>query len=126
MLVAWHVLADAATQRYKQQLLVATLAIAGVLLVAALVLAWVRRLNQRKPSIKLSSSEQLAEFRVLYERGELSSEEFHRLKTILSERIREELAEQAPSPEVTEAGLSTKMAKPKDSGTSGNNGAPGG
>ncbi len=124
MLVSWHVLADAASTQYKHQLFIGTMAIAGVCLAAALVLAWVRRLNQRKPPVKLNSSEQLAEFRVLYERGELSNEEFQRLRAVLSERIKEELAAQQAPAEPTEDAGEIRTQKAKEDGKAGSNGPP--
>ncbi len=112
-------------QAYKRQLLVASVTIAVVLLFAALVLAWVRRLNKRKAPFKLSAGDQLAEFRVLYERGELSAEEFQRLRALLTERMHEELSALQQPAESEAAGPVVQVEKPKDNGPTGNNGAPG-
>jgi len=117
-----HLLADTFAQRYQRELLWAGVAIALVLLLAASILWWMRRFNQRRGPFTLKASDQLAHFRVLYERGELSSEEFQRLRALLNERIRAELASQesaAAAPETTSATLD----KPKPDGPT-NNGPP--
>lgn len=124
MMAVWLVLAvETVAQQYQRQLLIAGVTIAAVLLVAALILAWVRQLQKKKPPLQLNAGDQLAHFRVLYERGELSTEEFQRLRVLLTGRIREELAGgTAPAaPTATEV-----PAAPTNNGPAGQNGTPAG
>jgi hypothetical protein len=78
-------------------LMIPALSMAGALLVGALIVAMVRRWHQKDSSLGPSASDQLAEFRTLYEQGQISAEEFKRLRNILSEEIRREHA-LPPSP----------------------------
>jgi hypothetical protein len=57
-------------------------ALAVALLVAALVIALVRRWL-RKGDSSSSASDQLSQYRELYRRGEISQEEFDRLRAVL-------------------------------------------
>src|ERR1700682_4240132 len=59
--------------------------IAGGFLLLALVLAWLKRLRKRLPSERLASSDQLANYRILYEQGELSAEEYARIRSRLAQ-----------------------------------------
>jgi hypothetical protein len=67
------------------------LAVIGVLLLGALVIAWMERWRKRPEQDKLTASDQMAQFRELYERGELSPEEFTRIRSLLGDRLKEEL-----------------------------------
>ncbi len=69
----------------------ATLALIGVLLVGALVIGAVERWRKRPPPPPFRVGDQLAHFRTLYERGELSAEEFARIRGRLTERIVQDL-----------------------------------
>jgi len=94
MVAPWLALAEASKageQAWRHQMLWAGPAIAGLLLLAALAIAWVKRWSMRPPHSLLSAGDQLAHFRTLYERGELSPEEFERLRGLLSERLKLEL-----------------------------------
>ncbi len=66
-------------------------ALAGTLLVGALIISWVGRWRKRasNPEI-LSPSDELATYRKLYEEGELSEEEFEQLRAHLGGKIRKE------------------------------------
>jgi hypothetical protein len=95
MVAPWLVLAEASKageQAWRHQLLWAGPAIAGLLLLAALVIAWVKRWSKRSSPTLLTAGDQLARFRILYERGELSPEEFSRLRALLTERLKKEVA----------------------------------
>jgi hypothetical protein len=89
-----------------------TIALVVALLLGALVIAFVDRWRKRR-SDRLSPGEQLSHFRSLYEKGELSREEFERIRTLLGGRLREELdlppakpsAEPPPAATATETGI---------------------
>jgi hypothetical protein len=69
-----------------------TLSLIAMLLVGALVIALVDRWRKRaQHAERQSAGDQLSHFRKLYERGELSREEFERVRALLSERLREDL-----------------------------------
>jgi hypothetical protein len=72
----------------------------GGLLVAALVVSWTDRWRKRRGTDSPSSGEQLTHFRALYEKGELSREEFERIRSRLGQQIRKDLnVPQRPPPE---------------------------
>ncbi len=56
--------------------------LAVALLVAALIIEVVRRWVRRR-DLSPSASDQLAQYRALYKRGEISQEEFDRLRAVL-------------------------------------------
>ena len=62
-----------------------------VLLVAAVVLSWFDRWRKRSDRDMISPADQLNAFRLSYERGELSSEEYKRIKVRLAPKIKEQL-----------------------------------
>ena len=69
-----------------------TLAIlAGALLVAALIIRWVERWRKSTVAAEPQAGDQLSEFRTLYERGELSEEEFNHIRQRLGAQMKEEL-----------------------------------
>lgn len=68
-----------------------TAALTGGLLLGALVIAWIDRWRKRVNTDKITPTEQLSNFRSLYERGELSREEYDRIRSRLSQKIRQEL-----------------------------------
>jgi hypothetical protein len=65
------------------RLLTAGLSLAGALLTAAVVIALVSRWRRRSGVEGVTPDEQLTHFRSLYERGEISEEEFRRLRALL-------------------------------------------
>ncbi|HVS34233.1 MAG TPA: SHOCT domain-containing protein [Gemmataceae bacterium] len=71
----------AATGRWLDLLFYGT-CLAVALLAAALVIALVRRWA-RKGESSPSASDQLSQYRALYQRGEISQEEFDRLRAVL-------------------------------------------
>ena len=62
-----------------------------VLLLAAVVLSWFDRWRKRTDRDVLSPAEQLDAFRLSYERGELSADEYKRIKVRLAPKIKEQL-----------------------------------
>jgi len=61
----------------------------GALLAGALVVALIRRWQRHQPNP--TASDQLAHFRALYEKGQLTEEEFKRLRAVLSDELRRSL-----------------------------------
>src|SRR5437762_11688400 len=82
------------------QLLWATCALVATLLLGALVLAWFDRLRKRSDPSVLTPGEQLAAFRLSYERGELSQQEYERIRDRLAPRLRQQL-DLPPTPDRT-------------------------
>jgi hypothetical protein len=78
-------------QEWLHELMWAGPAIAGFLLLMALVVSWVRKWHRSTPQEGLTASDQLAQFRELYERGEMSKEEFARVRQLLMGRVKQEL-----------------------------------
>jgi uncharacterized membrane protein len=79
-----------------------TMALVAMLLVGAFVIWLVDRWRKRNRDERLSSGDQLSEFRQLYEDGELSAEEYARVRGLLTGRMMQELEKAAP-PEAPEA-----------------------
>jgi hypothetical protein len=97
------------------------LVLLGVVLLAILGIYLFMRWWRRTDSDRLSASEQLSEFRNLYERGELSREEFERLRSLLGERMRQEMEGQAsaapgPQPPAAPQGPAPKPEPPSNDG----------
>jgi hypothetical protein len=113
MLLPWSIIQVVAGQvkppKWHAPVLWTTLAMIGALLVGALVIAIVDRWRKRAASQdKLSPGQQLSQFRTMYEKGELSREEYERIRALLGGRLREDLhlppskpAAPAPVPEPT-------------------------
>jgi hypothetical protein len=83
----------------RSLLWITALAVIGAILLGAAVLAWVDRWRKRTDQDRLSANDQMAHFRQLYERGEISPEEFTRIRALLGERIKQEL--DVPTPTLT-------------------------
>ncbi|HLJ95022.1 MAG TPA: SHOCT domain-containing protein [Gemmataceae bacterium] len=91
---AWQAIAKADPVRpplWDARLLWLTLALVAVILIGALVLVWIDRWRKRAGSERMSANDQLASFRELYEKGQLSQEEFDRIRALLSTQLRREL-----------------------------------
>jgi len=71
------------------RLLVTSALLAGALLLGAVIIGFVRRWQQIN-SRGITANEQLAQYRALYDRGELSEEEFRRLRDLLTVQIRKD------------------------------------
>ena len=73
------------------QLVLAAFGIVVVILIGAGLIELAKRWRKRPFQAKISASEQLAQFREQFERGEIKPEEFERIRTLLNERIRQEM-----------------------------------
>jgi hypothetical protein len=69
----------------------AALPLIAALLAGAVIIYLVDRWRKRPASVSPGASDQLAHYRSLYERGELSREEFDRLKALLAPQLRQEM-----------------------------------
>lgn len=63
----------------------------GLILLGAAVIYFVDRWRKRPPVERLSTGDQLSQFRLLYEQGQLSREEYDRIKATLMPRLRQEI-----------------------------------
>src|SRR4029077_7987402 len=85
------------------RLILAAFGIVAVVLIGAGLIELAKRGHTRPFQARVTASEQLAQFRQQYERGEIKPEEFERIKALLNERIRQEMevrvASTAPAPE---------------------------
>jgi hypothetical protein len=70
------------------RILYLTGAITGALLLGALVLALFDRWRKKQLNPTFNLQDELATYRTLYQRGELSDEEYERVRTQLVERIK--------------------------------------
>jgi Short C-terminal domain len=80
--------------RWDPEILTNALVLVGLLLLGAIIIAFVgrwRRQSGNKNPYCPSASEQLAEYRSLYEEGVISQEEFERLRAMLGGQIRRSL-----------------------------------
>jgi hypothetical protein len=73
------------------QLILAAFGIVAVILVGAGLIELAKRWRKRPFQARLTASQQLAQFRQQFERGEIKPEEFERIRTLLNERIRQEM-----------------------------------
>jgi hypothetical protein len=65
----------------------------GILVIGALVIAWLKRTRDRSAlTITTTASDQLETFREAYENGEMSREEFLKVKARLTEQLRDPLS----------------------------------
>jgi uncharacterized membrane protein len=76
-----------------QYLILLAVALVGIV-VLYLITRWRKQVGARQPS----ASEQLSEFREMYEQGQLSREEFDRLRNLLGERMRREMEGKSAAP----------------------------
>jgi len=101
MVASWQLLAEAGEKQglraWRDQLLWAGLAIAVALMLLALIVVWLQRWRKQLDADQPTPDDELTHFRVLYERGEISREEFDRIKARLQQRLRQVL-DMPPSP----------------------------
>ena len=83
---------------WDPRLLWAALGLVGALLLGALLIAFADRWRKRPSEEQLQPRDQLAHFRTLYEDGQLSAEEFNRIRGLLTDRIMKELDLPAAAP----------------------------
>ena len=118
MLAPWLSLtaANEGLREWQSQLLKVSPILAGLLLILAIVVAWLKRRRKAEEDQPTSPQDQLAYFQELHWKGELSKEEFERVQVRLGERIRQEEAGANPpapprspetrtSPEPPETGI---------------------
>ena len=89
------------------RVLIATAMLSGALLLGALVIALVDRWRKRQTNVVAETRDQLALYRALYERGELSKEEFERIRDELTKPLRPPAKPRPPAaaaPPAPEAG----------------------
>jgi hypothetical protein len=87
--LSW-LLAEETSER-RIRLILAAFAIVIIILIGAGVIEVVKRWRKRPYQSKISASEQLAQFRESFEKGQISQEEFERIRALLNERIRQEM-----------------------------------
>lgn len=75
------------------------LLLVALLLLSALVVSLVARWRDKPGRFSPTADEELSHFRELYERGEITREEFQRLKGVLGGRIRAKMG-RLPHPEL--------------------------
>jgi hypothetical protein len=90
---------------------VPVLLLIAALVVGALVIALMQRWRRHNPSLSPSPSEQMAQYRSLYEQGILSEEEYRRLRATLTGDLRRAVDLPAPPGPV---GPSTEPAPPSN------------
>jgi hypothetical protein len=71
--------------------------LAGALLVGAVLMELFRRYLRAERNDRLSDSEQLTQYRTLYEQGAISEEEFNRLRAVLGGELRKAARKPAPA-----------------------------
>jgi hypothetical protein len=95
MVNTWQIIADAGMPAnpllWDPRLLWLTLGLLAIVLGSALFLVWLDRWRRRSGSDRLSAQDQLSNFRELYEQGQLSQEEFERIRDTLTPELRREL-----------------------------------
>jgi hypothetical protein len=72
------------------RLLWMTLALIGILLLGALIFAWLDRWRKRTAAPPPGAKDHLAHFRQLYEQGVLSQEEYDRIRGRLTQQLRQD------------------------------------
>jgi Short C-terminal domain len=123
MVTPWSIILIAEEQAkhppgsWRAPVLWTTLALVVALMLGAIVIALVDRWRKRAAmKDKGGAGEQLSHFRALYDRGELTREEFDRIRTRLGQRLKQELDLNKPAgPPAPEA-----PARPPDAPPSGN------
>src|SRR5271154_1695457 len=73
------------------QLLWAMVALVATLLLGAVIFAWLDRWRKRGDRDTLTPVDQLTAFRQSYERGELSQQEYERIRAKLAPKVRQQV-----------------------------------
>lgn len=87
------------------RLLVTSALLVAALLIGAGVIAFVRRWQQMGKRGGMTANEQLAQYRAMHDRGQLSDEEFRKLRDLLAVQIRKESGLPAEKPAPPEQGV---------------------
>jgi hypothetical protein len=90
--------ADVLLARWDWKFLLPWFALAGALLVGAVVILAIGRWRRRATGATVTTSDQLTHFRELHEQGVLTDAEFEQIKAQLAGKLREELKPKAPPP----------------------------
>jgi hypothetical protein len=106
MNLAQQAMAQAPRPVWDARLFWLSVTLVAVILIGALVIYWIDRWRKRSDGERLSANDQLAQFRELYDQGQLSQEEFERIRASLAPQLRREW--DAPA-----AGGSPSEAKPQ-------------
>ena len=96
------------------QLILAAFGILAVVLVGAGLIDLAKRWRKRPFQPRMSASEQLAVFREQFEKGQIKPEEFEKIRTLLNERIRQEM-EVGVAPATPTSGEKSEKSSPPDS-----------
>jgi hypothetical protein len=99
------------------QLLWAMVALVATLLLGAVVFAWLDRWRKRGDRDTLTPVDQLTAFRQSYERGEMSQQEYERIRAKLAPKLRQQVnLPPAPAPKPIPP-KTTKDELPDDEGS---------
>ena len=102
MTAAWQASAVAARPPlWDPRLFWLTLVFVAAILLGVLIIHWIDRWRKRSGSERLSANDQLASFRELYDQGQLSQEEFERIRALLFRQLRQEWDVPATAPGTT-------------------------
>ncbi len=89
------------TTGWEHPLFWASLPLIGILLLGALVIYLVDRWRkQTAPPTDSAAADQLSHFRELYEKGQISREEYERVRALLAGQLRRDFQVPAPAPDV--------------------------
>jgi hypothetical protein len=89
VVAAWFVVGDGqSTRELPLSLLGGTLLLMGALAIAAIIIIYIGRWTKRP---KTTTHDDLTYYRLLYEQGEFSREEYERIRAKLGQRLRKEL-----------------------------------
>jgi len=91
---------------WDPQLLWYTLAMVGSLLVGAAIVALVDRWRKRREGGGVEPADELARYTALYEKGDLSSDEYERVRKLFKSRIVQKLSTPAQKPPQSEPSAS--------------------
>ncbi|HEV3144968.1 MAG TPA: SHOCT domain-containing protein [Gemmataceae bacterium] len=99
---------------FDPKLMLAGGMLAGSLLLFAIIVLLVKRWRKKQEIVMPSASEQLESYRQLFDEGDLTKEEFERIRGRLLERIRKEtgLVEKLAAPAGQAAAANTETARP--------------
>jgi hypothetical protein len=120
MIATGRVAAILAASTWDPSILRAGVYLAGVLLVGAVAVELFRRYMRSGTKERLSASDQLAQYRSLYEQGVISEEEFSSLRALLGGELRRTAHQAVPTApaargflrRLTAAGQSAGQAEP--------------